>query len=87
MKINSIYYHPSFKKAFLGLPSSLRRKAIKKEKIFFKNPFDQRLKTHKLHGRLKNQCSFSVDKKNRIIFIFDNKDVIFLDVGDHDIYN
>ena len=86
MKINSIYYHPSFKKAFLGLPLSLRRKAIKKDKIFREDPFSQRLKTHKLHCQLKNQWSFSIDKKNRIVFIFNNKDVIFLDVGDHDIY-
>jgi len=86
MKFNNIYYHPSFKKAFLKLHSSIRGKAVKREKIFRKNSFDQRLKTHKLHGKLKNQWSFSVDKKNRIVFIFDDKDIIFLDIGDHEIY-
>lgn len=86
MKFNNIYYHPGFKKAFLGLHPSIRGRAVKREKIFCRNPFDKRLKTHKLHGRLKNQWSFSVDKKNRIVFIFDDKDIIFLDIGAHEIY-
>jgi len=60
--------------------------AEKKENVFRVNPFDSRLKTHKLHGQLKNQWSFSIDGKYRIIFEFEESDIIFLDVGDHDIY-
>lgn len=65
---------------------SLVEKVLERTLIFKKDPFDPRLKTHKLHGKLKNQWSFSVDNTYRIIFEFDGPDVIFLDVGDHDLY-
>ncbi len=54
--------------------------------MFRKNKFDPRLETHKLHGKLKDLWSFSVGNKYRIVFEFDNSDVIFLDIGDHDLY-
>lgn len=64
----------------------IKNKAEAKERIFRKNPFDQRLKTHKLHGKIKNLWSFSINAKYRVVFEFDNSDVILLDVGDHKIY-
>jgi len=54
--------------------------------MFRNNPFDTRLKTHKLHGKLKDLWSFSIDERYRVLFEFDGDDVIFLDVGDHDMY-
>jgi len=65
----------------------IKRKAEKQEKIFRKNPFDPRLKTHKLSGALKDFWSFLVDQKYRIIFEFANEKTIwFHSVGDHSIY-
>jgi proteic killer suppression protein len=81
-----IYFHPQFKKSYKKLPLTIKKKAEIKEKIFRKNPFHPSLKTHKLKGKLKDIWSFSVDNKYRIIFIFDNNDVIFLDIGGHEIY-
>lgn len=81
-----IFYHPRFKKNYQRLPSSTQRKAEKREEMFRKNPFDPRLDTHKLHGKLKDKWSFSIDWNNRILFEFDNGDVIFLDIGPHHIY-
>lgn len=81
-----IYYHPQFFKSYKLLDKNIKRKAEIKEKIFRKNPFNSSLKTHKLKGKLKNQWSFSVDNQYRIIFEFDNSDVIFLDIGTHKIY-
>ena len=81
-----IFYHPRFKKAYKKLSAELKSKAEIKENFFRNNSFHSSLNTHKLRGKLKNQWSFSIDKKYRILFEFDNSDVIFLDVGDHEIY-
>jgi len=81
-----IYYHPQFRSAYQKLSLSIKNKAEIKERIFRKNPFDQRLETHKLHGKLKKLWSFSVDDKYRIVFEFNVSGVIFLDIGDHKIY-
>ncbi len=81
-----ILYHPRFKRAYKKLSAELKSKAEIKEKLFRDNPFHPILDTHKLHGKLKNYWSFSVDKKYRVLFEFDNADVIFLDVDNHDLY-
>lgn len=81
-----IYYHPQFFKSYKLLDKNIKRKAEIKEKIFRENLFNSSLKTHKLKGKLKNQWSFSVDNQYRIIFEFDDSDVIFLDIGTHKIY-
>lgn len=81
-----IRYHPRFRRSYERLPLSVKQSAEAKEVIFRKNPFDHRLRTHKLHGKLKNLWSFSVDRKNRIVFEFADSEIIFLDIGDHDIY-
>ena len=83
-----IIYSPQFEKEYKRLPENIKRKAEKKEKIFRSNPFDSRLKTHKLSGRLFEFWSFSIDNRYRIIFELKNeKTVIFHIVGDHSIYN
>ena len=83
-----IYVSSKFKRAYGKLPSELKSKAKQKEKIFRKNPFDLRLKTHKLQGKYKNYWSFSISGTHRIMFDFASGDkVVFINVGDHDIYN
>lgn len=67
----------------------IKKEAEKRESIFRKNPFDHRLKTHKLKGKLSEFWSFSVSYKHRILFEFDAKTkakVYFHDVGDYDVY-
>lgn len=82
----NIYYLFRFKESYERLPSSIKKKAELIENVFRDNPFDPRIKTHKLHGKLKNQWSFSINREYRILFEFDNKDVIFLDIGSHKLY-
>lgn len=82
----NIYYHSRFKESYEKLPLFVKKKAELIENIFRKNSFDPRIKTHKLHGKLKNQWSFSINREYRILFEFANKDVIFLDVGSHKLY-
>lgn len=81
-----IFYHPRFRKSYQKLEAQLKLKAEINEILFRKNPFNPKLDTHKLHGKLKSKWSFSVGPRHRILFEFDKNDVIFLDVGDHDLY-
>lgn len=84
MEIN---YFPKFSRQYKKLAPEIRREAEVKSEIFSQNPFDPRLKTHKLHGPLGDFYAFSVDKKYRIIFDFlENGEVGFYAIGDHDIY-
>lgn len=54
--------------------------------IFIDEPFNRKLKTHKLTGNLKDLWSFSIEFDLRVIFYFTakNKKVVFIDIGTHD---
>ncbi len=83
-----IIYSSKFAREYQKLPSEVKDLAEKQEVIFRKNPFNSKLKTHKLKGRLSGFLSFSIGYKYRIIFEFsaDKHTVYFHSVGDHDIY-
>lgn len=83
-----IIYHPKFARQYKKLPRPIKDRAEEKEKLFRANPFDPRLKTHKLHGELSEFWSFSITREYRIIFDFTdhNKTARFYMVGTHDIY-
>jgi len=83
-----IIYSAQFTKDYKRLDNKVKDKAEEKEATFRKNPFDVRLKTHKLSGRLSDLWSFSVDYNCRIIFEFQSeKIIIFHAIGGHSIYN
>ena len=67
-----IFYSSKFAREYRKLLLRVKKIAEKKEQIFRKNPFDPRLKTHKLKGSLKGFLSFSINQKYRIIFEFLN---------------
>ena len=83
-----IIYSSKFAREYKKLPKDVKTLAEEQEIIFRKDPFDSRLKTHKLKGKLGGFLSFSIGYKYRIIFEFakDRKTVYFHTVGDHDIY-
>lgn len=82
-----IYYSSKFAKEYKKIPRNIKLKAENKEIIFRKNPFDSRLKTHRLKGILKDFWAFSIDYQYRIIFEFrDYQTVWFHSVGTHEIY-
>ncbi len=82
-----IFYYSKFRQQFKKLPEEIKLLAEKKEEIFRKNPFDPKLKTHKLHGELSEFWAFSINYQYRIIFDFINEDKIrFYSIGAHDIY-
>ena len=83
----TIIYSPKFGREYKRLPEKIKLIAEQKEQIFRKNPFDPRLRTHKLSGHLEEFWSFSIDYNYRIIFEFANKHTIhFHAVGNHDVY-
>ena len=85
--IDLIYPTSKFKHSFSKLPSNIQKLAIKKDKIFRKNAFDPRLRTHKLKGKLKKYWSYRVDEKYRIVFEFVEKEIVlYQDIGTHEIY-
>ena len=76
-----------FAKGFSSLPNKIKAKAISLESVFRKNPFDGRLKTHKLAGKNREAWAFSIDYSHRTVFIFlADKAVLFLDIGNHEIH-
>lgn len=83
-----ISFYPAFIKAYKKKIKNnpiLKTKFIEKIEIFKNNPYDSRLRTHKLTGELKELYSFSIDYDNRIIFSFySNNKIIFEDIGNHD---
>lgn len=84
-----IYYHPHFQRKYRGLEKQIQTQAEESVALFRCDPFNIRLDTHRLHGKLKKQWSFSVNNHHRILFEFLNKtktEVVFLDVGPHSIY-
>lgn len=80
-------YTQQFFQQYKHLSDDVKKKAQKKERIFQRNPFDSRLKTHKLKGRLDEFWAFSIDFKHRIIFAFEGKNLaVFHAIGGHSIY-
>lgn len=82
-----IYYSSKFEREYKKLSNKIKKLTEEREAIFRKNPFDPKLNTHKLHGRLKEYWVFSISDKYRIVFEFAEKDVVwFHSIGDHSIY-
>lgn len=84
----SIAFSSSFKKVFYKTIKNnpdLDELFWGKVDIFIKNPFDKRLRTHKLSGKLKDLWSFSVRFDIRVVFYFeDGEKCVFVDIGTHD---
>ncbi|MBC7911537.1 MAG: type II toxin-antitoxin system mRNA interferase toxin, RelE/StbE family [Pyrinomonadaceae bacterium] len=82
-----ITFSSSFKRAFrksVRSKVSLETRFWERMTIFQSDPFDPRLKTHKLSGQLKDLWSFSIEYDVRIIFSFiDDKKALFIDIGTH----
>jgi len=83
-----VSFSESFKKAFKKRVKSTETEAefwINLE-LFLNDPFDSRLKTHKLSGKLKDLWSFSLEYDLRVVFFFTKdkpKKAIFVDIGTH----
>jgi len=55
--------------------------------VFIENPFESKLKTHKLSGKLEDLWSFSIEFDLRVVFYFTKdkpKKAVFIDIGAHE---
>ena len=80
-----------FKKNYRKIVSKnpeLKSKFSERMHIFSLDPFDMKLRTHKLSGILKDCWAFSIDYEIRIVFKFLKEDrVLLIDIGKHeDVY-
>lgn len=80
----------SFKKALAKLSRSQKTAARKAFAIFKANPFDPRLRTHKIHrlsARLgRTIYSVWVEKDLRALFYLEKDTAVSIDIGDHRMY-
>lgn len=83
-----IVYTSKFAREYKKLPLKTKLVAEGCEKMFRNDPFDPKLNTHKLHGKLKEFWSFAIGYDYRIIFEFNKtkKIVYFHLIGNHDVY-
>jgi addiction module RelE/StbE family toxin len=74
-------------KKFTAQLSEDQRIKLKQELEMFKEDiFDERLKTHKLKGNLRDYYSFSISYSERIVFkILDDGGIYFIEIGSHEI--
>ena len=85
--ISKVHVTSEFERVFRKLPANIQCLAEKKDKWFRQNSSDPRLHTHKLKGELEGYWSYSSNQKYRILFRFlKNNEVVYYDIGTHDIY-
>jgi mRNA-degrading endonuclease YafQ of YafQ-DinJ toxin-antitoxin module len=81
---------PAFRKALARLNPEQKRSAKAAFKIFRENPFDPRLRAHKIHKLSalygKTIHSVSVEGDLRSVFYLDGNMVVSVDIGTHAIY-
>ena len=82
-----IIYSSNFLRAYQKLSLPVKIKSEEAEKLFRENPFDHKLKTHKLKGGLKDRWAFCIGWRYRGIFRFAYDGAVwFLAIGGHEIY-
>jgi len=79
-----IIYSPQFQRSFRKLPQQLQVEAWELLELFKINPFNPKLRTHKLSHT--QTYSFSVTYKIRILFVREQDIFILLNIGDHSVY-
>lgn len=84
MKINR---SSRFKRSFKKLPPKIKKDFDRKIKIFFNNPFNPSLHTHKLKGNLADYYAFYLMDGYRTLFDFASENtVVLVNIGSHDDY-
>lgn len=80
----SLSFQRAFKRRIKG-NAALETRFWERLELFQNNPFDQKLRTHKLSGQLKDLWSFSIQYDLRVVFSFLEGDrALFVDIGTHE---
>ncbi len=90
MKPKYISFDAAFERRFKKYKNLLahneKERLKKRFEIFKENIFDERLKTHKLKGNLKDYYAFSISYSDRMVFkILDDGGVYFIEIGVHNV--
>lgn len=75
-----------FKRSYKKLPDAIKDDFDKKIALFFSHPFDPKLKTHKLQGELGSYYAFYLHGGYRVLFSFEEDNILLVNVGSHDDY-
>ena len=80
----------TFWRNFYELSSNQKESARRAWQIFKENPFDSRLRTHKIHrlSSLLRRTVYAVEIESdlRVVFYLDGETVRTVDIGTHEIY-
>ena len=88
MRTFEITYSPKFIKNLKKVKGDLKEEILNRIEMLVDESNHEMLKVHKLKGRLKDRHSFSVDYKNRIVFVYiDDGTIYLLNFGGHEVYN
>jgi mRNA-degrading endonuclease YafQ of YafQ-DinJ toxin-antitoxin module len=84
-----VSFSDSFKKAYRKRVKATDAESLfwQKLDLFINDPFESKLKTHRLSGKLKDLWSFSLDYNVRVVFYFTKdkpKKAVLIDIGTHD---
>jgi mRNA-degrading endonuclease YafQ of YafQ-DinJ toxin-antitoxin module len=81
---------PTFWKRFYALPSAQKESVRRAWKIFKADPFDPRLRTHKINSLSaeyrRTIYAVDIEADLRVVFFVRGAEVITVDIGSHDIY-
>ena len=82
-----IHFSKSFDRLMRKIESEMLESISEKIEEFREKDNHQRLKVHKLKGRLAGFYAFSIDYKYRIVFQWlSSNSALLLDFGDHSVY-
>lgn len=79
-------YTARFLRSFRKLSPAVQDDCHRAIALFKNKKNAEKIKLHKLHGKLKKYRAFSVNFAYRIIIKLDKKKVYFMDVGSHALY-
>ena len=86
--MTQVFFSSTFKRAFkkrIAGQKDLEEKFWRHVEIFTADPFDPRLRTHKLSGKLSELWSFSLADDLRVIFYFlPQNRAMFENIGTHE---
>jgi len=80
----NVHFSKRFLKSAKALSQKDQQRLTGRIEWFRVDPFDPRLKTHALTGRLQGIWSFSLTYKYRVTYVLaDPNTAVFMDVGSH----
>lgn len=87
--IKKFHYSSLFERKLYLFPKEKRKFIIEEIRLFAQNPFEKSLNTHPLKEKYQGYYAFSLDDDLRIMFRPKDPEfteVLFYDIGGHEIY-